>query len=331
MTPRSVLSRTGHVVKVRAPAKINIFLLVSGPDGRGYHRITTLFQSVSLYDEMYFTLAEGSSVSCESSEPELSGSSDNLALRAALLLKKTAMCRKGARILIKKRIPVGGGLGGGSSDAAAALLGLNKLWNLRLSPDKLSEIGLKLGSDVPFFVRGGLAYAEGRGEILTYLPQFRQWYLLIFLPFRSPTEKVYREYDRILLTKKLHSNTINTYIKSNILLKNKNKITQFIRRRITDIMVNELEDAFFSLYPDAAVIKKRLSMCGIKKCILCGSGSSFAVPLADRKQGILLRKAVSELGYDSAVVSSCRAVKVKYGAHIRSTAPALMGFTHYSS
>ena len=160
-----------------APAKLNLFLLITGRRDDGYHRLQTLFQLLNWGDELAFSGTDGDI----RLEAPLAGvaDEDNLVLRAARLLQRHSGHRGGAAISLTKRLPLGGGLGGGSSDAATTLLALNQLWNLQLPVDELAELGLQLGADVPVFVRGKSALAEGIGEQLSPVEIPPRWYLVI--------------------------------------------------------------------------------------------------------------------------------------------------------
>jgi 4-diphosphocytidyl-2-C-methyl-D-erythritol kinase len=151
-----------------APAKLNLFLHVLGRRPDGYHELQTCFQFVDLCDEISFEIPADGRIRRVIPMPKVAEDAD-LCLRAARLLQAAAGCRSGADISVLKRIPMGGGLGGGSSDAATCLVALNRLWNLHWSVDDLAALGLKLGADVPVFIRGRAAWAEGIGERLTPL------------------------------------------------------------------------------------------------------------------------------------------------------------------
>ena len=155
------------MIDIDAHAKLNLTLEVIGKRDDGYHEVASIMQTLELADSL--TIEPAGSLSLTCSLPELNGP-NNLAHRAAELLGSEAGVSKGARIHIDKRIPVAAGLGGGSADAAAVLVGLNRLWQLERSNDQLREIGAKLGSDVPFLVEGGTAIALGRGERVRHLP-----------------------------------------------------------------------------------------------------------------------------------------------------------------
>jgi len=165
------------MLTVHAPAKVNLVLEVLGRLG-DYHRISSIVQSIDLSDVL--TFEPDSDIRFECDEPGLEH--DNLVTRAAELLKASTGCGPGARIELRKRIPWGVGLGGGSSDAAATLLGLNELWRLGLSTRELVDLGAKLGSDVPFFIHGGTALVEGRGEKVTPLPSLPSTHFVVLVP-----------------------------------------------------------------------------------------------------------------------------------------------------
>lgn len=160
-----------------APAKLNLFLHVTGRRGDGYHDLQTVFALLDHGDRLRFEPADDLSLTCD--RDDLPVDDSNLVLRAAHLLEEETGCRKGARLHLEKRLPAGGGLGGGSSDAATTLWGLNELWRLGLDETRLAELGLSLGADVPVFVRGRNAWAEGVGERLQAIEFPPQWFLVV--------------------------------------------------------------------------------------------------------------------------------------------------------
>ena len=168
---------------VTAPAKINLHLRIVGLRSDGYHELRTLFQSIDLADEVSAESAPDGVLELRV-EPQgrVTSGEDNLVLRAASLLRKRNRAAGGARIRLDKRIPVGAGLGGGSADAAAALVLLDDLWHLGLGMEVLTKIACELGSDVPFFLHGGLAHAVGRGEVVEDLPDLRPHGVLVVMP-----------------------------------------------------------------------------------------------------------------------------------------------------
>ncbi|MCX8102901.1 MAG: 4-(cytidine 5'-diphospho)-2-C-methyl-D-erythritol kinase [Candidatus Bipolaricaulota bacterium] len=184
---------------VKAFAKINLGLRVRGQRPDGYHEIETLFQSVDLHDVLTLVPQKKECeilVTVSSLWPVPQGR-ENLVYRAAELIFSHTGLKAGVRIHLEKRIPVGAGLGGGSSDAAATLVGLNELFQFQLSDAELRQLALELGSDVPYFLIGGLCRGRGRGEILERLPSYLEEYSFVLIKPASAlsTEAVYREYD----------------------------------------------------------------------------------------------------------------------------------------
>lgn len=166
------------VLTLPAPAKLNLFLHITGRRSDGYHLLQTVFQILDYGDSLTFSMREDNQVMLAG---EVNGVApeQNLVIKAARLLQQHTACKLGADIVLVKALPAGGGLGGGSSDAATTLLGLNALWNLRLDVDTLATLGLQLGADVPVFVRGRSSWAEGVGDLLTPLSLPDNWFLVI--------------------------------------------------------------------------------------------------------------------------------------------------------
>ena len=165
------------MLELLAPAKLNLFLHVTGRRADGYHELQTLFQLLDYGDQVRLSLRPDGQVERTAGADALPASAD-LSVKAARLLQSAGGTAKGCDIGVLKRIPVGAGLGGGSSDAAAVMIGLNRLWQLGFSGDQLAELGLKLGADVPVFVRGCSAWAEGIGERLRPVSAEGLWYLV---------------------------------------------------------------------------------------------------------------------------------------------------------
>jgi len=176
-------------LKIQARAKINWTLDVVGVLPNGYHDLDMLMQSVTLCDQMTMEDADELTLSVRMGGSFVPADETNLVLRAARALQQHSGCTKGARITLRKYIPVAAGMGGGSSDAAAALKGLNVLWGLGLDDDTLEEIGLTIGADVPFCIRGGLQRAQGVGERLTPVAMKRPLYIVAFQPCRGLSTK----------------------------------------------------------------------------------------------------------------------------------------------
>ena len=173
-----------------APAKLNLFLHITGRRPDGYHELQTAFQFLDHGDKLKFNLSEDSKIELLDDLHDVSAE-DNLIVRAAKLLQFTTQSKFGATIQLEKHLPMGGGLGGGSSDAATTLVALNKLWRCNLTEDQLATLGLQLGADVPVFVRGHAAWAEGVGEIFTRIDPAEPWYLVIFPECAVSTAEIF--------------------------------------------------------------------------------------------------------------------------------------------
>lgn len=188
-----------------APAKINLFLHVVGQRSDGYHLLQSVFQLLDLSDEVSLKTRDDDQIIRINPLPNVLPK-DDLVVKAASLLQSTLGVRHGVEISLNKKIPMGAGLGGGSSDAASTLLGLNYLWNLELSKQDLMDIGLKLGADVPFFIQGHNAFVEGIGEIITPIDLRMNDYLIIFPGVSIPTKEIFsspyltRNHSRITIT-----------------------------------------------------------------------------------------------------------------------------------
>ncbi len=182
------------MLTVYAPAKVNLVLEVLGKYDEDYHRISSITQAIGLWDILNFELADEVSFKC--SEPSLE--EGNLVTQAAILLKEATEYGKGARIELHKHIPWGMGLGGGSSDAAVTLLTLNELWGTHLSTRALLHLASRLGSDVPFFIHGGTALVEGKGEKVTPLPGVATaWFVLLVPPLPRMAGKTRQLYNKL--------------------------------------------------------------------------------------------------------------------------------------
>ena len=175
-----------------APAKLNLLLHITGQRADGYHELQTLFQFLAFGDWLYFDLRSDAEVQL-SGEPAGVAAADDLTVRAAILLKQSTGYSSGVSIYNDKRLPSGGGLGGGSSDAATTLAVLNKLWKLGLSLDELAGLGLRLGADVPVFVRGQAAWAEGVGEILSPVSLPEPWFLVVHPQVSVSTANIFSD------------------------------------------------------------------------------------------------------------------------------------------
>ncbi len=174
-----------------APAKLNLFLHITGQRNDGYHEIQTLFQLVDFNDQLTFRLNSDPSIKMITHHINLPDA-NNLILHAANLLQQKSQCQLGCDIALNKKIPMGAGLGGGSSDAATTLMALNKLWQLHYDQSKLCELGRQLGADVPLFIHGYSAWGEGIGDQLTPTILPKRWYCLLLPNIHIETERCYQ-------------------------------------------------------------------------------------------------------------------------------------------
>jgi 4-diphosphocytidyl-2-C-methyl-D-erythritol kinase len=255
-------------VKIRTPAKLNLSLRVLGKRADGYHLLDSVMVPVSLYDEITITTQKSSNGRKKAAEnpivvckhPLVPSGRDNLVYRAAALLMKLTESPTSYRIEITKRIPVGAGLGGGSSDAAATLVAMNRLLKLDLPVPKLKRLATKLGADVPFFIDGHPARARGIGDRLTPIPSFPVlWAVVLYPGFPVSTSSVYRKFT-LRLTKSTANTSINSLLRS----------ADGLRK----LLVNDLENVTIRRYPELGLLKKDLLQEGAIAALMSGSGSS---------------------------------------------------------
>ncbi len=255
-----------------APAKINIFLCVKNRYKNGYHKILSLFQTVSLYDIVKVKLLNEDKIEVLCSVKDLSGEK-NLCYKVADLVKKKYKITIGVRIEIVKNIPVGSGLGGGSSDAFTTIDLLNKLWNLRLKEKEILKICSEIGKDVPYFYYKGCCMVESTGEKITkvepYWTKKPVWFLLVYPNKMLLTKDVYDEYDKFLYK------CDGEY--------NKRDVMKYLNSDIKKLLHNDLELAAVKLLPELKRIKSLLSEISGDKVSMSGSGSSLFV-IFDRKK-----------------------------------------------
>lgn len=258
------------MINTKAYAKINLGLRVLSKREDGYHNIETVFHRVYPHDEI--SLKPSSSIFLICDNPLLSTDDSNLCVRAAKLLQEYTGIKDGVKIFLKKNIPLGAGLGGGSSDAASTLLGLVKLWNINITHDELQKIALQLGSDVPYFLKPGTAYATGRGEILEdFKLEIPFWIVLVYPNIHISTAWAYQAIHDPKLTKH-HTNirhqTSDVSLKQ-ILLQNINDPQQF-----NHLLHNDFEPIVLHANKTIAHLKLSLYSVGAKFAQMSGSGSS---------------------------------------------------------
>lgn len=248
-----------------APGKLNLFLHVIGRRLDGYHELQTIFQFIDRCDALYFEVRRDGYIRRVNQLPGVPEAHD-LTVRAARLLQEASGTALGADIRIEKRLPMGGGLGGGSSDAATTLVALDKLWELNLPEDRLVQLGLRLGADVPVFVRGRAAWAEGVGERLVPVSLEEPWYLVIEPPVTVSTTAVFSAPE---------------------LTRNSRPVT--IRDFLSGLCRNDCEPVVFAHYPEIAEAKRWLSAFGAAR--LTGTGACVFAPFPTEEQarGVLER------------------------------------------
>ena len=245
---------------VKAPAKINLALDVLHKRPDGYHEVEMIMTTIDLADRVELTLLEQDKIHILSHNRYVPDDQRNLAYQAAQLLKDRFGVKKGVLISIEKTIPVAAGLAGGSSDAAATLRGLNKLWDLGLSLDELAELGSEIGSDVSFCVYGGTALAKGRGEIIKELPPPPTCWVILAKPFIGvSTADVYRRLD---LKGSKHPDIYGMI----------QAIKEHDYQRVCDNVGNVLEGVTLSLHPEVAQIKEQMKRFGADAVLMSGSG-----------------------------------------------------------
>ncbi len=260
-----------------APAKINLFLHVLGQRPDGYHTLQTAFQFLSLQDRIGLRLAV-KGIHRNGDHHGIAEKQD-LTIRAARLLQQEAGSTHGVEIHIEKSIPMGAGLGGGSSDAATVLLVLNQLWGLHYSLERLAQLGLALGADIPVFIHGRAAWAEGIGEILTPITPATGWVLLVVPDVHVATAAVFK---KCALTSK--------------------PVPIRIRGSQLGLDRNDLQTMVVAHYPQAAAVESWLSTYGEAR--MSGSGGAFFMTIANQQQGQRIRQQCPA-AWQSFVVKTC--------------------------
>ena len=290
---------SARVLTVRSFAKVNLGLEVLGIRADGYHELRTLFQTIDLHDVITLRpRREGIAVSCD--HPDVPPDGSNLAWRAADALRRFAKVKAGVTIRIEKRIPVAGGLGGGSSNAASVLLGLKSLWRLKISPDDLHRLATRLGADVPFFLLGGTALGLARGEEVYPLRTQVRAHIVLVDPQRPiSTAAVFARVDAGLTPRE------NSYT-----------IFRFVSRDLEGVaafrlLSNDLEQAALEEAPDLARtvgrIRGALVREGALLASLSGSGSSYFGVFDDPQRA---RRAHAALASQGFAVHRCRTLSL---------------------
>ena len=283
---------------LRASAKVNLVLEVLGKRPDGYHELSTVMQAVDLFDRL--TVEAAATITLETSEPALPTDDRNLVVRAARLLQEAAGIEAGARIVLDKRIPLAAGLGGGSSDAAATLLGLNRLWGLRWRRERLVELAVKLGMDVPFFLGRGRALGTSRGEVLSALPGIGGYALVLVNPgVGLSTQEVY---GRVPPGWRAESDGTRRMLDA---LKKRNVV------RVAGALTNHLEHWVEPAMPVIGRMKAALLAAGALGAAMSGSGPTVFGLARSLDQARQIQRRVNRGGW------SAWAVRTNSGAAIR--------------
>ena len=287
----------------KAYGKINLTLDVLGKRPDGYHEILTLFQGISLYDEITLTneSPEAGKIVLTCDLAGLSTGQDNLAYQAAHLLSEKFPQITGLRIEMKKRIPLAAGLAGGSSDAAAGLLGLNRLYQLDLSLEELGKIGASLGSDVPFCLNPLTAIGKGRGELLSEVgyPCPELWLVLCKPSFGVSTKEVYQHLSQVQVTKKPNLEGALTGLQSGN------------RKLFYASLGNILEDSTFVLYPQLPIWVQEIAALGAKKVMMAGSGPTLMAFMENKTEADQLKSSFEKPNWNVMVVRTITSEDLK--------------------
>jgi 4-diphosphocytidyl-2-C-methyl-D-erythritol kinase len=308
-------------ISIKAPAKLNLFLLVLDKRQDGFHDIATLFERIDLFDRITLKRRKDDKITVSCDSPQVPRGNNNIVYKAVDLLRKRFLIREGLDISIEKNIPVAAGLGGGSSDAAAVLLALNKLWQLKLDKNDLLKIAGKIGADVPFFITGSrfslsLQPQQSFKPINTGL---RLWHILVTPKVSLSTKRVFEQFDRLKqpgfkpvlgrtlapnLTLTRKGKNVNMFTPLKKVPGEKNSLTGLTRLLAKSgkirgyglairVHFNSLEPAADVLTPQINKIKKELLRLGAESVGMSGSGPSVFATLKSRKEGERFQKRLS--------------------------------------
>jgi len=277
-------------VRLESFAKLNLYLRILGRRSDHYHNLKTLFERISLFDSIVLTPRLDKKIKIRCDNPQVPSDKTNLVFRAAKILQDASKVKKGVDIKITKRIPIGSGLGGGSSNAACVLKGLNKLWGLGLSRDKLVKFSRGIGSDVAFFIYDcPFAEGRGRGDIikpLTALKKLRLWQVVVVPRLEVPTARIYRLWDslKLQLTRPVPDVKILSWA-----LQKKN------RSLIKETLDNNLEPVTARKYPEIRRIKEEMFKAGARIALMSGSGSAVFTLTDSKKEALVLARRLKRL------------------------------------
>jgi len=286
-------------ISLKSPAKLNLYLKVLNRRKDGYHNIETVFEKIDLCDQLILKSRRAGRIDISSNHPDCPTDKTNLAYKAAAMLKKDFSVTCGVDITIAKRIPIASGLGGGASNAAFTLLGLNRLWGLNLSRKQLLSYARKLGSDVAFFIYPqGFARAKGRGEKIYPLKGIKPiWHILIVPHLKLSTAEAYKLIEILRRARLSFQKTANT----KILTKAGSNVNIFIRALrkedpslLSECLFNDFSIPLFRSYPGLFKIKDRLETLAGNKASFSGKGPSIFCMLKSRREALKIRKRLTK-------------------------------------
>jgi 4-diphosphocytidyl-2-C-methyl-D-erythritol kinase len=265
-------------------AKLNLYLLVLNKRKDKYHALKTIFERISLSDKIILRGRRDKLIKIICSDPQVPKDEANLCFRSAKLLQQKFNCLRGIEIEIVKHIPVGAGLGGGSSNAATVLMGLNRLWRLNLSRSRLVSLAKEIGCDVPFFIyQSSFALGSARGDKIKPLPLLkgvRLWHLLVVPKIKVSTPLIYAKWDEYsgLTRKNCNDKMINLALRKNRLF------------REGGLLYNSLEEVTTRLYPEVKRVKTELARLGLKSILMSGSGPAVFGIASSRKEAATIER-----------------------------------------
>jgi len=282
------------VLILQSPAKVNLVLEIINKRDDGYHEIKSVMQTIGLHDMIRFEEAQDIELNC--TVPQLQ-KEDNLVMGAARLLRQVSGCQRGSRIKLDKKIPWSAGLGGGSSNAAITLIGLNRLWGLNYPEQKLAGIGSRLGSDIPFFIYGGTCFAEGRGEKITPLPDIKPVWFVFIKPdipeLAKKTTKLYGMMQPVNYSDGSHATRMQEMVA------NGEKLTPAS-------LFNAFDYIVFKAYPELVRYWGPFHRCGAGKLHLAGSGPAIFSLEEDEAKANEIKQKLVEQGIEAIVVPSAK-------------------------
>jgi len=277
-------------------AKVNLYLKVLKKRSDNYHTIETIFERIGLCDQIILTCRTDRQIKITCNSPQVPADNSNLCYKAAKLIQKKFNINNGLNIKIIKRIPVGAGLGGGSSNAATVLMGLSEFWGLSLSKEKLLTLSKTIGSDVPFFIHN-CPFAEGRNRgdtvrPLNILKSVRLWHILVVPKIKVSTPLIYGKWDIALRSGKKHLGTLtkardDVKILTSVLRQNKPSLA-------AGMLFNDLESITARLYPQVSYVRGKLMKVGVKSILMSGSGPAVFGICSSRKEAVSLSRKLKD-------------------------------------